>query len=252
MHGMIRAGLSVSPCVSCGSLVCPLREIETSEPKQRFLRLTRGDRIETPENEACLRFWIVLRGTAATCTVFADGRRQILGLEGPGEVLSCPSGEIGAQSWLEALEDCEICEIDLSAQASILRVDPDFLRLSFHLVHRRLVRSQKHLSTLGRLDSLERVMLFLAEMESRHRAEEPGSPVTRLQMSREDIADYLGLNAETVSRLLTRARKSGLVKFLNRSEYVLTDMEALARRLPVELPDPAFFRSGPDRKEPPQ
>ena len=153
MHGMIRAGLSVSPCVSCGSLVCPLREIETSEPKQRFFRL---------------------------------------------------------------------------------------------------VRSQRHLSTLGRLDSLERVMLFLAEMESRHRAEEPGSPVTRLQMSREDIADYLGLNAETVSRLLTRARKSGLVKFLNRSEYVLTDMEALARRLPVELPDPAFFRSGPDRKEPPQ
>ena len=100
----------------------------------------------------------------------------------------------------------------------------------FVISHQRLTRSQTHISTLGRLDSRERVLLFLGQM-----AADSGNGLVRLRMSREDIADYLGLNAETVSRMLSRIKKSGLVKFLSPTEYVVPDIEQIARRLPVPI-----------------
>lgn len=78
-------------------------------------------------------------------------------------------------------------------------------------------------------------MLFLAQMAMRvGRGAYNGGPV-RLPMSREDIADYLGLNAETVSRIFSRVKKTGLVKFLSPTEYVIPDLNAIARRLPVPI-----------------
>ncbi len=102
----------------------------------------------------------------------------------------------------------------------------------------------------GRLDSRERVLLFLAEMALRNaKARRPESPVT-LPTSREDMADYLGLNAETISRILGRVRKSGLVRFLSTTEYVIPDMVEIARRLPVAPVAPASPL--PNRTPPPQ
>ncbi len=57
-------------------------------------------------------------------------------------------------------------------------------------------------------------------------------------MNREEIADYLGLNTETVSRILSKLRKAGLFKFLTRTEFVVLDPEAVARRLPVRVARP--------------
>lgn len=228
-------------CSDCVLHACPMHGHDPAAAR-RFATLARGDRIDTRQGDACLRFRVVVSGTAATCTTFADGRRQILGIESPGEVICGAMAGAGTQCWLEALDDCTVCDLDLSATAGHLRTDPEFLAISFRIVHRRLERSQAHLSTLGRLDSRERVLLFLVEMDARHAAEFPASPVVRLPMSREDIADYLGLNSETVSRILTQIRKSGLIKFLNRNEYVLPDKDAIARRLPVDLPVPESFR----------
>lgn len=221
---------------------CPVRFCKSSKISPRFVTLERGDRIEADLGSHCLRFWIVLRGTAATCTVFKDGRRQILGIEEPGEFICSGMAGPGRSSWLEALETCLICDLDLSTSAVELSQHTQFLTESFRLVHRRLLRSQQHMTTLGRLDSYERVLMFLAETASRQMAQHSGDPVTRLAMSREDIADYLGLNSETVSRILSRIKKSGLVKFLNKSEFVLSDTEAVARRLPMPVLHPATFR----------
>ena len=163
-----------------------------------------------------------------------DGRRQILGLETCGDIICAEMSGPGGTNWVEALDDCLICEIDLGPQAEELRSDPHFLAATFGVIHRRMERALHHIATLGRLDSRERVLLFLAEMALRNaKARRPESPVT-LPTSREDMADYLGLNAETISRILGRVRKSGLVRFLSPTEYVIPDMDEIARRLPVE------------------
>jgi CRP/FNR family transcriptional regulator len=200
--------------------------------------LKRGDRLDALEGTACLKFWIVVHGTAASCTAFEDGRRQIIGLETNGEAICALMAGPGTQNWLEALNDCLICEIDLSPRAKELHGDPAFLAASFHVVHRRLERCQNHLTTLGRLDSVERVMLFLAEMAVQAGATPDTQPLVTLPMSREDIADYLGLNSETVSRILSRLKKSRLVKFLSPSEFIIPDLRQIDQRLPVNIPTP--------------
>lgn len=227
-------------CAACDVDSCAYRKLEAMGARQVRRRLDRGERLENAGRGACMQFWVVADGTAASCIAFADGRRQIVGLEHPGDIICALMAGEGTQSWLEALSPCEVCELDLTPSAETLRDDPAFLAATFAVAHKRLTRSQAHLSTLGRLDSRERVLLFLAEM-----AAQATRPVISLPMSREDIADYLGLNAETVSRILSKIKKSGLVKFLSPTEYVVPDLSEIARRLPVPVPgNPAAREEG--------
>ncbi|MCI2399647.1 Crp/Fnr family transcriptional regulator [Aliiroseovarius subalbicans] len=199
----------------------------------RVFDLERGERVETCI-KACAKFWIVQSGTAAICVSLPDGRRQITGIERAGGTVCGPMANEDSPVWLEALESCQICELDLGANMAELQGNPDFLRVMFSVVHRRLEAVTQHMITLGRLDSTERVTLFLAETALGWTG--PG-PV-QLPMNREAIADYLGLNAETVSRILTRLRKTGTFKFLSRTEYLVPDMAAVRRRVPVALTAP--------------
>ncbi len=224
-------------------MLCTFLPRDPSQVVQQKHFLKRGDRLDSVEADGCMRFWIVVHGTAASCTAFEDGRRQIVSLETRGETICSLMAGPGTQNWLEALSDCMICEVDLSSRARELHGDPAFLAATFHVVHRRLERCQTHVTTLGRLDSVERVTLFLAEMAVRAGATPDTQPLVALPMSREDIADYLGLNSETVSRILSKLKKSKLVKFLSPSEYVIPDLSELDRRLPVDIPTPQIFRS---------
>lgn len=196
--------------------------------------MSRGDRLACRDG-ACLKFWTVIEGSAATCTTFRDGRRQILAIEDVGDTVCGLMAADGTEQTLEALTDCCVCEADLSNWMCELRDSPDFLKMSFRLMHRRLVKSMAHAAMLGRLDSYERVTYFLADRASQ--SQYPDGLIT-LNMSREDIADYLGLNTDSVSRILGKIRKSGLFRFLSPTEYTVPDFAAVARRLPVAFPKP--------------
>ena len=91
--------------------------------------------------------------------------------------------------------------------------------------------------TLGRLDGMERVCLFLADMTWRTGRETPEGWRVRLPLSRVDIADYLGLNPETVSRILGRVKQARLVTFLSPTEVLVPDLAALQRRTPLAPPN---------------
>ncbi|PRY23234.1 CRP-like cAMP-binding protein [Aliiruegeria haliotis] len=235
---------------SCGNMICTFLPPGHSQAAKQKHFMKRGRRLDSCESDTCMKFWVVVHGTAATCTAFEDGRRQIVGLETAGETICSLMAGPGTQNWLEALSDCIVCEIDLSGNARELQGDPEFLATTFHVVHRRLERTQNHITTLGRLDSVERVTLFLAEMAIRSGATRAKPQLVTLPMSREDIADYLGLNAETVSRILSRLKKSRMVKFLSPSEFIVPDLGELERRLPVEIPEPAMFRPAAVRPGP--
>lgn len=229
-----KIGEKTPPCASCELPHCRLREFAPSQSIALVHRLERGQCLESKDG-ACLRFWVTLDGTAATSTTFRDGRRQILSIEHPGDAICGAMATQESEQRLEALTDCKICELDLSPFAEDLRHDPDFLAGVTRMMHARLEQMTTHLSTLGRLDSHERVTYFLAEMAAR---QSDTQSIVTLPMSREDIADYLGLNTDSVSRILSRIRKSGVVRFLSPTEYTVPDMEAVARRLPLAVPHP--------------
>ncbi|MHC0053795.1 Crp/Fnr family transcriptional regulator [Actibacterium sp. D379-3] len=204
--------------------------------------LKRGERLDLG-NGACQRIWVITSGVAAICTGLADGRRQIVGLETPGEIICGLAAASGSESWLEALSECHICEQSLAGLHGPLDQHPDLVSALFVLIHARLETCSTHLVTLGRLDSMERVSLFLLDMSRRIGQPAGASVQVELPMTREDIADFLGLNSETVSRLFTRLRKSGLVKFQSRSAYYIPDIAALERRIPMQSRAPHSFQT---------
>jgi len=89
------------------------------------------------------------------------------------------------------------------------------------------------------------VCLFLADMAWRSGRESPAGWRVHLPLSREDIADYLGLNSETISRIFSRVKKARLATFLSPTEYLVPDIEALRSRAPMAAPYvPGMPRSG--------
>lgn len=223
---------TLTQCTQCAAPECGLRAFSDAHPDIRFRELHRSDSLVCDDG-ACLRFWTIIDGFAATSMLFRDGRRQILSIEKSGDTICGAMSSPDSEQKLEALSDCLVCEIDFSQHARTLISNPAFLAVTARLMHVRLEKSMAHAAVLGRLDSTERLTYYLAEMAL---LQGYADRLVTLPMSREDIADYLGLNTDSVSRVLSRIRKSGLFRFVSPTEYTVPDMQAVARRLPVALP----------------
>lgn len=235
-------------CV-CGEMGCRGAELcrfgDCGARRASIRAMARGDRIY-PTDRPCMRFHIVRTGLVATCAMTPDGRRQIVCLNVAGDAICAMSAQ-GAECWCEALAPSEICELDYTSHAAQLSGDAGFIRALFSLAHDRLERSAVHLVILGRLDGMERVCGFLAEMTRRTGRRVGNGWRVALPMSREDIADYLGLNTDTVSRLLTRIKNAGLARFMTVSEYEVPCLERLEARVPIALA--RHLRRAPDAPE---
>ncbi len=226
-----RLDAPAKPCNHCPLGECGLRVFARQSGTIASRELGRGDYL-TDHATNGFRFWTVKRGTAAISKILRDGRRQLVSIETTGRVIIGTMATDDNESSLEALTDCEICDIQFSLASRELNEDPQFARFRGDLVEERIQRSAVHLSVVGRLDSHERVIFFLASMAAK--AGRSGQVVS-LSMSREDIADYLGLNTDSVSRILTHLRKTGLVRFHSPTEYSLSDWSAIERRLPIAV-----------------
>lgn len=223
-------------CSPCGNRICGMLGAKAPAPRPRDLQ--RGERLEAGH---CLKVWTVVEGLAALCTSLPDGRRQIVTLSTPGDLLCPMPGAQGADLWVEALTGTRLCELDLSMSAEALGEDAALSAELFRVVHRQMTCASVHLITLGRLDGMERVCLFLTDMVWRLGVRGPAGWRVHLPLSREDIADYLGLNAETVSRIFSRVKKSKLATFLSPTDFFVQDVEALQSRAPLAAPH------GPER-----
>lgn len=234
------AGFAQDGCPECSAKLCETLKARVA-PRKRSLE--RGERLS---GHACLTLWTVLEGLVAICTALPDGRRQIVCLSVAGDVV-CPLSDVqGAEAWVEALTPSALCELDLgSAAAPALAGDAALGAELFRVAHGQAKSLSAHLVALGRLDGMERVCLFLADMAWRVGRRTAGGWRVRLPLSREDIADYLGLNPETVSRIFSRVKKAELATFHSPTEYLVPDIKALQDRTPLaplsagaRLPDP--------------
>jgi CRP/FNR family nitrogen fixation transcriptional regulator len=157
------------------------------------------------EGEPADHVYKVVRGAVRGFRVLSDGRRQICDFYLPGDIFGI---EQGAEHRItaEALTDT----ILVVARRSILGHENDGIaaRRLWGLAMIELRRSQDHALTLGRRSAGERVAGFLVDMADRIGDGEHAE----LPMSRQDMADYLGLSIETVSRTLTQMQISGLIK----------------------------------------
>jgi CRP/FNR family nitrogen fixation transcriptional regulator len=154
------------------------------------------------EGEAADFVYKVVSGAVRSFRVLADGRRQISDFYLPGDVFGVELGnDHGGNA--EVVADTML----IVARRSSVAGSPDAGPRLWRLAARDLERSRDHVMTLGRRSACERVASLLIDLAERTGAAE----TLELPMSRQDMADYLGLTIETVSRTLTQLQNQGLV-----------------------------------------
>lgn len=168
----------------------------------------------------------ITRGAVKLYKLLADGRRQVLGFRFAGDFIGLTGGTDYAYS-VEALTETRVCRFarrKLDAlRERMARIDKRLLELSID----ELAATQEQLVLLGRKHAEEKLVSFLLLLgQAQVRRGEPIEPIV-LPMNRSDIADYLGLTIETVSRTFTALRKRGLIALDDTTHVRVRDRTAL-------------------------
>lgn len=163
---------------------------------------------------------MVVSGAVRTTRLLSDGRRQIGSFYYPGDLIGLETGPIHRFS-AEAICDATVLVVRRSALKAFAG-DGQLDRAIWEATRRELERTQEHLLLLGRKTACEKVASFLMSLAERERGEQVSLP-----MSRQDMADYLGLTIETVSRMLTQLQTSAVVQFDGCRRFTIKRWQAL-------------------------
>jgi len=166
-------------------------------------------------------------GFMKTSVRHADGSEQVAGFHMSGDLMGLDA--IGGGRHVcdaMALDDCEVCEIPLDALQQLSRQIPSLQQHFHRILSREIVRDHGMMLLLGSMRADERLAVFLLDLSRRHAARGYSSNEFVLRMTRTDIASYLGLKLETVSRVLSRMRARGLIEVHNR-QVRITAMDGL-------------------------
>ena len=155
-----------------------------------------------------------------------DGRRQVTGLLFPGDFLGLAFNESYTYS-AEAVGPSTLCRFPRTDLERLLSEHPKMERRLLGMASNELATAQDQMLLLGRKTAREKLATFLLMLSARaERRGHPGNPID-VPMTRADIADYLGLTIETVSRTFTVLRKSGLIEAQGAASIFLPDPEAV-------------------------
>lgn len=219
------AGIPVL-CVSCEARhrgVCGALEPEqlTALAKTSSKRKAGKGSELIGDAEPIERYANILSGVVKLIKALPDGRQQIVGLQFAPDFLGRPLGE-RSEFNVEAATDVTLCTFPKSTVNRLLKESADMEKRIFMQALRELDEARQWMLTLGRKTALEKVASFLLLIA---RNIDPGAPARRstafsLPMPHADIADFLGLTIETVSRQLTKLSASGVVKVHGRSVEV--------------------------------
>jgi CRP/FNR family nitrogen fixation transcriptional regulator len=175
------------------------------------------------EKEPAEFLYKLVSGAVRTSKILNDGRRQIGEFYLPGDIFGLEVGTEHAFS-AEAIADAKVIVIKRSAVEALAASDNDVARQLWATTGRELQRMQEHILLLIKT-AQERVAGFLLEMAMRIKS----TTEIELPMSRQDIADYLGLTIETVSRTLTILENSAAIALPSSRRIVLRNPAALRR-----------------------
>jgi len=196
--------------------------------------------------EAFESLYVIRGGSVRTAQPGGDGDEQVIGFHIAGEIvgLDAISDDVHHCDAV-ALERTTVCAVPFGHLETVAAEIPALQRQIHRIISREMVQDHHHLVALGRRTARERLALFLHSLSGRlHGAGYSGTDF-RLTMSRDDIANYLGLALETVSRLLTRLTEEGVIG-VDRRRVIIHDSAALAE-IAGQAPDPGAGR-GDSRK----
>lgn len=167
------------------------------------------------QGDAAGPLYLVEFGTVRVCRLTADGRRQITAFHTAGDIFGFEAGE-EHDSFAESVDGAGIRVL---RPASGSETTGSLLTLAL----KSLARTQHHLMVLGRRTANEKMAALLVDLAERQGDDHQ----VKLPMQRNDIADYLGITFETVSRILRSFKDQGIIRLKSISEIEILDMAAL-------------------------
>ncbi len=152
----------------------------------------------------------VSEGTVRLYKLLPDGRRQIIGFALPGDFIGVATGVRYGLS-ADAIEPVRACRLPKEPFSRFIESKPRMLQRMNDFARNELVLAQNHMVSLGRRSAEEKIAAFLIGWRDRLERIGRSTKTIHLPMSRQDIADYLGLTVETVSRTLTRLERENTI-----------------------------------------
>lgn len=220
------------PCAECSirrlSVCAALDRAELRELAHlgRHIRFGAGETVFAQE-EMTTSFYNLLEGVMRLYKLLPDGRRQIIGFALPGDFLGLAASSRHNFS-ADAIGPVALCQFSRTAFSRFSEDKPDLLRRINEQAVRELSQAQDHIVLLGRRSAEEKVATFLLGWRERMADVSGSSQTVPLPMSRQDIADYLGLTIETVSRTFTRFERDGVINIIHGGIRILDSARAEA------------------------
>ncbi|NNM71701.1 helix-turn-helix domain-containing protein [Enterovirga aerilata] len=175
------------------------------------------------EGEETEYVYKIVSGAVRTCRILADGRRQIHGFHLPGDLFGFEPGQTHRLT-AEAIADTRVLMFKRRQLERIATRNVEVACQLWTMTARNLQHAEEHMLLLGRRTALERVAAFIIEMDARL----GGTGSIELPMSRRDIADYLGLTLETVSRSVSQLQQDRALA-LSGARRVVLNRPAMSR-----------------------
>jgi CRP/FNR family transcriptional regulator len=194
--------ISVCAALSPGEL----QEMETMSHGGRYA----AREVLVSEGSTAENVFTVTEGVIRLYRLLADGRRQVLGFALPGDFLGLSLFDVYGFS-ADAVTDTTVCRFPRKAFVTYVDQRPHLMRRLHEFASHELSLAQDQMVLLGRRNADERVAAFLIALRDRLRRLGHSSPSLPVPMSRQDIADYLGLTIETVSRTFTKLAKAKFI-----------------------------------------
>lgn len=207
----------------CGVLADEgLRRLALVSDQQAF---TAGETL-VREGDPATNLFNITNGSVRVYKLLPDGRRQIVGFLFAGDFLGLATGDRYAFS-AEALSAGSACRFNKKAYRRTLTELPDLETALLDRASHELQAAHNQMLLLGRKTAIERLASFITDLAARDRRAGGAGRVIQLPMTRAEIADYLGLTTETVSRVTSRLKTRGVIRLLS--------LHSLSIERPAEL-----------------
>jgi CRP/FNR family transcriptional regulator, anaerobic regulatory protein len=209
------------PALFCGEAADP-SELQEFQKLAVQVRVAAGKTIFA-EGELADTVFGLSKGVVRLYKLAPDGRRQILGFALPGEFLEIPINDSHRFS-ADSIGEVTLSRFSRTKLMHFVLSRPNVLRLLIEFANCQLEMAQDHLALIGRRSAEDKVSMFLANWRSRLTRISSSSEAVPLPMPRRDIADFLGLTLETISRTFTKLEQRKAIRILPKA-VMLTGLE---------------------------
>jgi CRP/FNR family transcriptional regulator len=220
--------VACSTCTMHRQAICSSLTAADRDVFGRYVRLrpVKGGQSVYREFEEAKYIFTIVTGEIRLANLLDDGRRQVTAFKSAGEIIGEHSGGY-YQSDAEAVCDTIVCQIPIKVMDSYVDGIPAMRDALMDMIRKELSDLRQHAILLGRKTPIEKIATFLINRASQQRSDEGETLEVILPMGRSDIADYLGLTIETVSRTITKLKNLGVITVPSTHSIRITNRSAL-------------------------